>query len=174
MAAWGWPRPGTGGKAGQAAREETPCLLASSGHAFVFSLCFPSVWPQRTSRLPLIVCRVIKGQMSRRSLAAAGSPNTDTMAAVDGRGGPWAGNPAISCAECFSEGHFAQGSQAHSSSPGNGLPFTEAAEAQKAQLGPVGPDQKPGLCDPGPDHSDTWLSQSPSVLTSRTGRFQAI
>lgn len=82
LAAWGWPRPGTGGTGwpGGGGRRH-PAFWPPQSSAFVFSLCFPSVWPQRPSRLPLIVCRVIKGQMSRRSLAAVGSPSTDTMAA---------------------------------------------------------------------------------------------
>lgn len=81
-AAWGWPRPGTGGPGWPGGRgRRLPAFWPPQSSAFVLSLCFPSVWPQRPSRLPLIVCRVIKGQMSRRSLAAVGSPSTDTMAA---------------------------------------------------------------------------------------------
>lgn len=110
------------GQAGQAAEGGGSLPFGLLGAVPLFSLfVFHLPSPPWPSRLPLIVCRAIKGQMSGRSLAAVGSPRTDTVAA-----GGWVaeGGPGrvigltTSCTEHSSPGLSACGSEAPPSNPG--------------------------------------------------------
>lgn len=85
----GWHRPGAGGdRLARTGGEGGPLPFGLFRAAPLFSLCFPSARPPPPSRLPLIVRRAIKGQMSGRSLAAVGHLAQTRWRRVGGRGAP--------------------------------------------------------------------------------------
>lgn len=104
----GWSRPGAGGTGWPGCPEggHNTAFWPPWSRPFVFSLCFPTARAPQPSRLPLIVCRVIKGQMSSRSLTAV------TSQRHCGGGGWLRGGPGRvtgltpGCAEHFSEGRL--------------------------------------------------------------------
>lgn len=149
-AAWGWPRPGQQGRRG---RRHLPFGLLGAVPLFSLFVFHLPASPQ-PSRLPLIVCRAIKGQMSGRSLAAAGPPRSEHRHGGGGwvAGGAWrVTRLTTSCTESFSEGRFAHGSQNPRSIPG-----------KKVQLSPILQRKRPRSQKVG-----TWTRPMASGISNR-------
>lgn len=84
-----WGGTGAGGdRLARAGGGGGPCLLASWKQCLCSLFVFHLPAPPPPSRLPLIVRRAIKGQMSGRSLAAAGHLAQTWWRRVGGRGAP--------------------------------------------------------------------------------------